>query len=159
MKRLRSVFSVWVILLSLVFDYEVSAQDITVFGNWSLMIDASDLTAGPGSDVNSMYMSDNDQIEINILRAKGMWAVYVRGVPMNWHPDLRFGIRRTSNGIGGGWISGGTSWLEVTSFDQQFFMGYKQRKNIDVQCGLTGVSVQIPSAMYSGTVIYTVMEL
>jgi hypothetical protein len=147
------------ILLSLVLYHGVSGQDISVLGNWSLMIDASDLTAGPGSDLISTYLSAEDQIEIDILSAKGMWAVYVRDIPMNWHPDLSFGIRRTGNGIGGGWISGGTSWLEVTSFDQQFFMGNKQRKRIDVQCGLTGVSAQIPSAMYSGTVIYTVMEL
>jgi len=137
----------------------IQAQDITVTGSWDLTINASDLQSGAGSDLNPTYKSENNQIRIHIRNTNTSWVVSVRGQVTNWHPDLQFYVRRTTDGGGPGSISGGTSWLRVTTIDQQFFTGSRQRANIHVRCGLTGVSVKIPPDTYSGTVIYTVTEI
>jgi hypothetical protein len=148
-----------IIFVSITIWEKIEAIDITVTGDWFLTIDASDLQAGAGSNLNPTYFSATDQIRIDIENTNTSWAVSVRGVATNWHPNLRFGLRRTTNGIGPGSISGGTSWLEVTGIDQQFFTGSLLRSNVRVQCGLTGVSVQVAPDTYSGTIIYTVTEI
>lgn len=123
-----------------------------------MTIDSSDLQGGAGTDLNPTYLSASNEIRVDVGQTSTTWVVAVRGSATNWHPNFQFGVRRTTNGNGPGWISGGTSWLQVTGSDQQFFTGYRQRRNIRVQCGLTGVSLQIPADIYSGTVIYTVWE-
>ena len=137
---------------------EGRAIQVTVTGNWTLVIDETDLQAGPGSDLNPQYSSASDQITVNITNTGKNWTVYIQGSFSNWHSDLSLDIMRTSNGTGPGTISGGTSWLQVTSSSQQFFIGSKRRDNVYVQCRLNGMSVQIPPDTYTATVIYTIVE-
>jgi len=153
----KGIYSI--VLLVFVYGSFLQAQDITVLGRWDLTIDSSDLQGGAGTDLNPTYTSATNKIRVNILNTSTTWSVSVRLNPVNWHSDFRFGVRRTTNGNGPGWISGGTSWMEVTTIDQEFFTGYRRRRNVRVQCGLTGVSVQIPPDLYSISVIYTVIEL
>ncbi len=137
---------------------KIQAIDITVTGSWFLTIDASDLQAGAGSDLNPTYLSATDQIGIDIENTSTSWVVSVRGAVTKWPPGVTFYIRRTTDGTGSGSISGGTSWQQVAGANQQFFTGSLTRINVGVQCGLTGVSIQITPDTYSGTVIYTVTE-
>ncbi len=135
------------------------SQDISITGNWSLVIDASDLQSGAGTDLNPTYFSATDEISIDITNTITNWQVTVRGTASNWHGNFTFGLRRTTDGTGFGSISGGTAWLIVSGADQQFFAGSWPRWNIKVQCGLTGISLQIPPDTYIGTLIYTVTEI
>lgn len=134
----------------------VDAIDITVTGSWPLVIDASDLQSGAGSDLNPTYLSAVNQIRIRILNTNTNWKVRVRISPYN--PDYQFRIRRTTDGGGPGTISGGASWMQVTDSWQLFFTGSQRRQNIRVQVALTGMSVQIPPGTYAITVEYRVVE-
>ena len=148
-----------IIFVSITLWKTIEAIDITVTGDWFLTIDASDLQAGAGSDLNPTYFSATDQILIDIENTSASWAVSVRGTIPNWHLDFQFGVMRTTDGSGSGSISGGTSWLVVSGVDQEFFTGSLPRSNVSVQCGLTGLSVQVAPDNYLANIIYTVTEI
>ena len=131
------------------------AISITATGSWSETIDASDLTGGAGTDLNSTYQSAADAVKINIS-ATANWRVDVKKINGNWHSSLLLSVKRSSDGTGAGSISGGTAYLEVTDIDQSFFSGNKSRNNVCVQFRLTGVSIQVPPGVYTATVYYTV---
>lgn len=160
---MRNVSSYLVLLLVcswMFFCSEVDAQEITVTGSWTLYIDSGDLQGGAGSDFNPTYESAVDQIGIEIKGKKTKdWRVDVSKVDSYWDSRLLLYVRRTSDGIGSGSISGGTSYQEVTDVDQEFFRGGKNRKNIDVQLMIDGVTVEIPTDTYTTTVYYTVIGL
>ena len=143
----------------LFFDGPSYCQNITVTGSWTLAIDASNLQSGAGSDLISTYTSDADQIKIDVKKTKLTWQVTVRSSGINWHPSFHFSVRRTSDGTGPGSVSGGTSWLEVTDVDQLFFSGENDKSNMDIQCRLSGMSLQVAPEFYSNTIIYTVTEI
>ena len=156
----RNVFKKWMfILLGFIWMIpESRAIQVTVTGDWTLIIDETDLIAGPGSDLNPQYPSASDQITVDITSTGKNWTVYIQGSVNNWHSDLSVYVRRTSDGTGNGWISGGTNWMQVTLGSQQFFQGRRRRLGINVQCGLTGMSIQVPPDDYTGTITYTVVE-
>ena len=131
------------------------AISITATGSWSQTIDASNLTGGAGTDLNSTYYSAYDAVKINIS-ATANWEVAVKKINGNWHSSLLLSVKRSSDGTGAGSISGGTAYLEVTDIDQSFFSGNKSRNNVCVQFRLTGVSIQVPPGVYTATVYYTV---
>jgi hypothetical protein len=138
----------------------IQAISITVTGSWSETIDASDLQAGPGSDLNSTYTSASGQISVSIKIGKPKsWEVNVSKSDTNWHPDLGLSVRRTGPGTGEGSISGGTSWLEVNSIPQEFFTGMSKRDDVPVQLEVTGMSVNVPPDDYVTTVIYEIVEI
>lgn len=124
----------------------------------SRTIDEDDLQAGAGSDLNPTYRSTSNLIRIDITDTIVSWEVYVKKTDTNWHPNLRLGVMRTTDGDGLGSISDGTSWQEVTNGWQLFFSGSEQRLDIRVQIALTGVSLQIPVDTYITTVSYGVIE-
>jgi len=138
----------------------LNAQNIYVTGNWTLSISTADLQDGPGSDLNPTYTSSSDQIDIELKKVakKKDWQVSVRLSHVSWHNDFTFRVRRTSDGRGAGWIAGGLSWIDVSEIEQNFFYGYKNRREISVQCQLDGMSCQIEAGMYTANVIYTVTE-
>lgn len=140
-------------------DKNVLTQDITVTGSWTENIDASDLQAGAGSDLIDTYESASDQIDIYVdAQGARNYRVDVRKNDANWHSNFQLSVRRTSDGTGYGWVSGGTSYQEVTDTDQSFFTGNRDRQDIKVQLRLTGVSVQVPTDIYTTTVWYTVVN-
>ncbi|MBN2373435.1 hypothetical protein JXL19_06600 [bacterium] len=137
---------------------ECYAIDIDVQNDWLLTINSTNLQSGAGSDLIPNYQSDSDQISVDINNTNKNWSVSIKGSVTNWHGELACYVRRTSNGTGPGSVSGGTAWQKVTLTDQVFFTGRRQRRNINIQCGLTGMSVQVPPGVYTGTIIYTVTE-
>lgn len=134
------------------------AGNLTLTGSWSETIDALDLQAGAGSDLIDTYESASNEISIQIV-SPANWRVDVRKSDITWHSNFQLYVRRTSDGTGGGSISGGTTYQEVTDTDQSFFTGNKNRNSVDVQLRLTGVSIQIPPGTYTTTVYYTVVDL
>ena len=137
------------------------AIDITATGTWSdLTIDALNLTAGAGSDLNPTYASASNAVSIDITGTIGNWALKVQRDTFNWHSGLHLYIQRTSNG-GNSTISGGDFYQEVTDIDQPFFSGNGDVNNVTVQFELRGVSIQVPPNMpigYTTMVTYTVSD-
>ena len=135
---------------------------ITVVSDgWLEIIDESDLIAGAGSDLRSTYESGSSEVSIDILGTSGgedNWRVDVKRVDTGWHNDLSLYAQRTSNGSGGGTISGGSQYMVVSTSDQTFFSGSGDRAGIEVQLKLSGVSIQIPLGTYTTTLYYTVVD-
>lgn len=134
---------------------------ITVTGDWSETINASDLQAGAGSDLISTYESVSNAVSIDISGTAGVsdnWRVDIKKVDSVWHNSFHLYVKRTSDGAGSGSVSGGASYQEVTDIDQSFFSGDNDRSNINVQLKLDGVSIQIPPDNYATTIYYTVVD-
>lgn len=159
------------VLIILSFSFKLTAQEarIDVSGSWSVTIDETDLVAGAGSDLNSTYTSETNQITVNVDKivygnfwdwfVYYNWRVDVRRSDINWDSNFRLYVRRTGSGFGFGSISGGTSFQEVTLVDQTFFSGSRRRYYIYLQLQLENVSINISPDTYNTTVIYTVTEL
>ena len=137
----------------------IRAQNISVIGNWSETIQASDLQSGAGSDLIDTYESLPDQIEVAITGAANKtWRIDVSKVDNLWDSRFQLFVKRTSDGLGSGSVTGGTSYQEVTNTEQSFFNGYKNCSNIYLQLKASGISIQIPPNTYSTTVYYTVID-
>lgn len=161
----RIIRHIWlVLLLALVVIGVTSHASISitlVSDGWLEIIDKSDLIAGAGTDLISTYESTSDQVSINIsgtTSGEDNWRVDVKRVDTDWHNDLSLYAQRTSNGSGGGTISGGSQYMAVTTGDQTFFSGRGDRTGIEVQLKVSGVSIQIPPGTYTTTLYYTVVD-
>ena len=130
---------------------------IDVAGSWFLTIGPGDLIAGAGSNLTSTYDSNPNQVSIAVTNATGLWEVDVSCQSSHWDNALHLWVRRTGNGVGSGFVFGGTAYLQLSTNSALFFMGWRDRTNIPVQLRLTGVSVQLPPDTYLATVTYTVI--
>jgi hypothetical protein len=129
---------------------------------WRLTLDAADLIGGGGTDFPVILESAVDEVEIDISKTLGPtapWRVDVRSTEVNWRPEYRLYVRRSSDGLGDGSIAGGTVYQEITGVDQVFFSGTGDRTKIELQFRLEGVSVGVPLDTYTADVHYTVTEL
>lgn len=138
-----------------------SAIDISVTGNLTRTIDTSDLQSGAGSNLISIYESVSDHGLMTLSNTTGNadnWRVDVRRSDTTWNGNLVLFVKRTGDGSGGGSISGGSGYQQITALDSQFFSGSGDRTNIPIQLKLSGVSITIPPNTFSTTVIYTVVD-
>ena len=157
-KRGQLVFMTIALLFCIV-QAAVFAITLTVTGDWSETINVNDLQGGPGTDLISTYESASDEVVIDIDQTSSTWRVEHKRTDSTWHANFTLSEKRTSDGSGGGSISGGTSYTEITETDAQFFTGSQARSVVNVQLQLEGVSIQIPLDTYSTTVTYTVIEM
>lgn len=159
MRATTAIISGLVLILGVV--TPARAIDITVSGDWSRTITASDLQAGAGSDLASTYESASNQASITISGTGGntdAWRVDVRRTDGTWHANFTLSVQRTGDGSGAGSISGGTAYQAITTTDASFFSGAGDRSGITVQFKLQGMSVQVAPATYSTTITYTVVD-
>lgn len=150
-----------IIFLLLTICKKIQAIDIVIAGDWLLIVDASDLQSGAGSDLIDTYESIADAVSISISGTTGAsdnWRVDVKKVDTNWDSSFYLYVKRTSDGTGGS-VSGGTAYQEITNVDQSFFSGSDDVSGINIQLKLSGVSVQIPPDSYMTTVYYTVVDI
>ncbi|MDZ7723181.1 MAG: hypothetical protein U5R06_10350 [candidate division KSB1 bacterium] len=144
---------------------------INVDGNWNLNIDVSDLTGGPGSNIQSIYNSTNEGalIDLDVLKARGEWwywffrwdwQVEVHIQSVNWQPDWEIWVRRTGDGdffVGN--IQGGETFQQLNSMGINFCSGSHNHNNIPLEYELRGVSLPLEAGQYSAIVYYTLTEL
>lgn len=137
-----------------------ASSTITVTGGWNEMINASDLTAGAGSDITGTLTSSSNVTYITITAAspEENWRLEVRRIDSNWNSQCTLWVRRTSDGSGSGSITGGTAYQEVTTTNQQFFSGTGSRSDITCEYKLEGMSIQIDPASYSTSVIFSIVN-
>jgi len=152
----RAIFII-IIWIKICFCKDLFSQSISVTGDWVLTINQTNLQAGAGSDLDSTYTSITDQVNVGINMGKVTWTVYVDKSDINWLSNIQIYVRRRSSH--GKKVTGGTSWQQVNLSSQTFFQGRRTVNNIKVQCGLKGVSLQIPPDTYTGIITYPVMEI
>jgi len=147
------------ITLILLVTAKAEAIDISAVGSWSdTIINASDLQAGAGSNLIDTYESGAGATVLTISNTTDNWRVDVRRTDIIWYGNLHLFVKRTSDGAGGVSISGGLSYIEITTIDSQFFLGAGDRSGINLKYKLTGMSVSVPPNAYSTTVTYTVVD-
>jgi len=158
----KSILLIGILLLLLP---EAEAIDINATGGWTETIDAADLTAGAGSDLTTTYTSATNATLITIINCTGStdnWRVDVRRLDINWSASFTLRVRRTNTGTagsgGGSCCTGGGSFMNITTTDQTFFSGRGNRNNVACRYRLLGMSINIPPATYSTTVIYTIVD-
>lgn len=135
--------------------------DITVTGDWLPTSTAGDLVAGAGSNLPSSSESDVAQVALTVSNTTGNtdnWRIDARRSDTKWPAGLALLVRRTGDGVGGGSVSGGISYLEVTGSDSAFFSGAGDRVGIDLQLKLSGTSISISPDTYSTLIVYTVVD-
>jgi hypothetical protein len=152
------------LVLLLLFVTTAESIDIAATGGWSETVDQLDLVSGAGSQLVDTYESATTATIIDITNTidkKDAWRVDVRRVDGGgWLGDFTLYLKRTSDGNGqGSVISGGLSYIEITTTDSEFFSGEGALWNVDTQYQLTGMSISVLPANYSTTVIFTVIDL
>lgn len=135
--------------------------NITVTGNWSQSIDKNNLTGGAGTNLTSTYTSAQNANQITITGAKNRndrWQVTIRRIDTSWNSALQLLACRTSNGSGDGSISGGQTFIQVTTSATTFFTGAGNRSSIAIQFQLSGASLQVSPSQYVTTIQYTIVD-
>ena len=164
MRKIVKISGIFFIILSFVFfnASAVMAIEINTTGIWSLSITASDLTGAAGSDLKSEYESISGQVSLTISEVVGesTWRVDVKRDNQDW-PEVeenpKLSLKRTDSGTGGS-VSGGETYLQLTSAYQTLFSGSGNVSDIKVQLKISNISVQTSVGDYSTTVCYTVVE-
>ena len=135
----------------------VNGQDITASGGWSETINVDDLESGAGSDLVGTHESGAAATIVSVTYG-GAWRIDVRRTDGTWHTDFSLHAQRTSDGTGGGTISGGTTYLEITTVDTEFCSGTLDRSDIDGGYKLMGMSVNASPGTYNTTVTFTIVS-
>ncbi len=149
------------ILMTFALTSTAAAIDITVVGSWTEFIDQADLRGGPGTNLVGTYTSMTNVNIVAITNTTGRtdnWQVDIKRVDTSWDGSLSLSARRTSSGSGTGRITGGTSYLQLTTSDQAFFSGRGDRSNVSIQLRVTGASLTLSPNQYITTVQYTVID-
>lgn len=125
-------------------------------------MDETNLISGAGSDLIDTYESATNATLASISNCtddSDNWRVEVRRNDSGWYGDFTISVKRTSEGTGTGSISGGLSYIEITTTDTELFSGAGNRDNINLQYKLTGMSINVSQSNYNTTIIFTVVEI
>ena len=146
------------LLLPLLLVSAAQAADVSFIGSWSHTLTASHLTAGAGSDLQNQTESVAGVTILTVSNAPGDWTLRARlgNTGGNWNDNFALFVRRTSAGSGSGSVSGGETYVEVTSTDTLIFSGSEDRNNISLQFKLTGLANNVAAATYLSSIIFTV---
>jgi hypothetical protein len=132
------------------------AGDIDVLGTWITIINASHLQAGAGSNLQSNITSIGG---VSILSLKGFpkdWVVLARLTPGSSSPHVSLQVRRSSAGIGPGFITGGESFISLSSTNTVIFSGEGSRDGVALQYRLSGMSTDVTPGTYNAPILFTV---
>lgn len=135
------------------------AANITVYGSWSLTIGAGNLTGGAGSNLTPTYTTAAGAISMDVQnQAHKGWTISVLRIDTSWNANFVLSIIRTGNGSGTGTVSGGATYLTITTTSQTFVTGTNDLTGITLQEQLSGVSASIPAATYTTTIQFTATD-
>jgi hypothetical protein len=136
------------------------AMYMNLTGSWSEIVNSVPYA---GNDFQNTYESATDQVTIDVLGTAGVsdqWQIVVKKSNVDWHNDLHFFVKRTSDGAGAGSISDGMAdYVEINDINQYFFSGSGNRRDINIQLKLSGVSVRMPFGRYSIRILYSLFDI
>lgn len=131
----------------------MSAQSISVTGQWNYTIPTIDITEA-GEDFTGEYTSNVNQVYLDIIYDNN-WSVSVRKNNIDWDNKIQIFMHRTGNGYGTGQIKGGKKYKRIRNNDFKFITGKKNRNSIPIQYQMREVSVTIPAHNYVVEITYT----
>lgn len=142
----------------------VSAQTISINSGstWSVSTLSSTITkAGKNYEHIETSSASQTLFKVNALLA---WSISAHlSSTSNWDSSLKLYVQRTGNGTGIAIVTGGTTYIQLTSTPQLFFSGLlnvlAHRDNIPVQYKIEGLSVMLPVKAYTTTITYTISGL
>ncbi|MBN1781905.1 hypothetical protein JW948_12310 [bacterium] len=120
-------------------------------GDWVITVGS---VTTPGDNPVGTYESLADQVTLRVQYG-GDWIVYINKNDVNWHANFYLERQRTSDGNGGGSISGGDSYDPITGTVTQFFQGNKNRNGIDIQYRLSATGA-VTADTYTTTIEFTI---
>lgn len=131
----------------------MSAQSISVTGQWNYTIPTIDITEA-GEDFTGTYTSSVNQVYLDIIY-DNKWSISVQKNDIDWDDKLEIFMHRTGNGYGTGQIKGGQNYKIIKNNDFKFITGEKNRNSIPLQFQMRKVSVTIPAHNYIVEIMYT----
>ncbi len=144
--------------------FAASAQTISINSGttWSIPSLSSTITKA-GKNYEHIETSSASQTTLKVNALIG-WSITAHlSATSNWDPSLKLSVQRTGNGTGIAILSGGTTYIQLTSSPQPFFSGLlnllAHRDNIPIQYKIEGLSVMLPVKTYTATVTYTISGL
>ena len=160
MKYRRRIILLIILFVSLL--HGVSAAiTIRITGRWQDKLDAVNLTGGAGSDFANPFESATNAVSMTISKTAVpavTWQVLVKRVDTAWSPNFRIYVKITNPGTGGS-ITGGTTYFEITTVDQELFRGTGDISKIELQYKIDGFSVaNALIATYDTEIYYTIVE-
>ena len=144
--------------------FAASAQTISInSGNtWSVPTLSSTITkAGKNYEHVETSSASQTLFKVNALLA---WSISAHlSSTSNWDSSLKLYVQRTGSGTGIAIVTGGTTYMQLTTTPQLFFSGLlnvlAHRDNIPVQYKIEGLSVMLPVKTYTTTITYTISGL
>lgn len=137
--------------------------DVTSVGGWSLVVGATNLVAGAGSDLLGTYQSAGNQTLVtvnNTLNKNDAWRLDVRRNDILWRAGLTLSVKRTAYGSGPGVNpTGGQAYQSIGTNSTTLLSGAGNRSGIALQFQLDGVSIQLPPAIYMTTLTFTLVDI
>ena len=125
-------------------------------GSWSEIVNSTTSLRGRAAIWSPRFKSSSGQGTLGISNTlTGSWTVKARKNDVNWPSGVNIAVKRTGGGSGFCTISGGTSYLTLTTADQTLFSGSLNRSGIPLQLKTEGLSVSHAPNTYSLNAIYT----
>ena len=143
-------------LLVLVLSGAGHSADLTSSGDWVLGVNATNLVARAGSDLQAKFESASGVTTLTISNATGAWSLRARRSGGQWNGAVAMQVKRTSDGSGSGSNTGGNAYVDVSGTDSEIFSGSGNRSGISLQFKLTGLTTKVAPATYLSSVIFTV---
>jgi len=131
--------------------------DLTSSGDWVETINAADLVSGAGSALLNPE-SVSGVTTLSVSNPLVTWRVRVHRTSGSWMSNVEIWVKRSSGGSGLGTISGGTSYMQLTGTDVDFFSGTLARSNISLQFKVTGLSLTVTPGTYQSPIVFTVVS-
>ena len=152
--------SFFFVTLVLMLSAKAAAVDLTASGGVLRMVNASNLTAGAGSNLIATF-TDVAATTLDIVNtgSPGKWRIDVRRSDTTWNNNLKLYVKRISDGSGNGTVTGGLSFVEITSSDSWFITGTGDRSGLSLSYVLTGISVSVAPNIYSTNVTFAAVIL
>lgn len=128
---------------------------------WTSSVAAGTLTeAGSNYSLTQTSATNQTTISVSGMSTFTTYYVTIHKIDSDWNSGLALWARRSNNGTASsGSISGGTSFIQLSSSPQSFFTmssGWTtSRTNIQFQYQITGISVLIPAKTHTTTIVYT----
>ncbi|SEJ05412.1 hypothetical protein SAMN05216327_105498 [Dyadobacter sp. SG02] len=144
--------------------FAACAQTVTINSGttWSIPSLSSTITKA-GKNYEHIETSSASQTLLKVNALIGWTLTAHLSTTSNWDSSLKLYVQRTGNGTGIAILSGGTTYMQLTTTPQVFFTGLlnllAHRDNIPIQYKIEGLSVMLPVKTYTATITYTISGL
>lgn len=131
--------------------------------DWSLTLTVADLTGAPGSDIRTnieSIESVDPAMEMTVSQNPGNWIVDVSRTD-TLPAGVVVEVRRTADGTAGNFITGGTSYQEITLTPTELFRGADTASKVPFGFRMNGGFASLgvyAGILHTTTVTYTVTD-